>query len=89
MSNKINNKKEIINELMGILVEHTDNQFYARFESDCSGIHISVYVERDKEEENVWKKILHDKFHKWRIIKIIVKKGYINGVLIGKKSDPA
>ena len=87
MAGKINNKKEIINELMGVLVDHTDNQFYARFESDCSGVHITVYVERESEEEDVWKKELHDKFQKWRIIKVIVKKGYIDGVLVGKKSD--
>jgi len=77
-------EQEAIKALMTELVECTDNTFTVRKESDDSGNHLGVYVEKNNPNENVgfiWKKILPPKFMGWRVIIMFCPIGYIKGVL--------
>ena len=70
--------------LMSELVECTDSTFTVRKESDGSGIHISIYVEKEDPNKNndfVWKKHLPVKFMGWRILTIFVPIGYIKTIM--------
>jgi len=82
-------KEEAVKALMAELVNCTDNRFFAKADSDGAGAHICAYVETihtDNTNNFVWKKQLPDKFMGWRLIRIFVPIGYIDGIMLAKET---
>lgn len=77
-------EEEVEKALMRELVECTDNAFAVKKESDGSGAHISIYVEKKDPNVNnnfTWKKDIPPKFMGWRTLKIFVPFGYIKAIM--------
>lgn len=77
-------EKEVKEALMAELVECTDGAFTVRKESDGSGTHISIYIEKiDSNTTNdfLWNKELPPKFMGWRLLRIFVPIGYIKAIM--------
>ena len=82
-------KDEVLKCLMEELVNCTDNRFHAKFASDGAGAHVCAYVETIHTEDTnkfVWKKQLPNKFMGWRLIRIFVPVGYIDGIMLAKET---
>ena len=77
-------EEEVKKALMVELVECTDSAFTVRKESDGSGTHISIYVEKEEPNVNndfVWNRELPPKFMGWRLLRIFVPIGYIKAIM--------
>ena len=85
-------KETAINLLMALLVDCTDNRFYVRHESDDTGGHLSIYVETTHTKDTTkfkWKDQPPHKYEGWRVIRVFVPIGYIDGILLAKERDDA
>ena len=85
-------KETAIELLMAELVECTDGRFYVRHESDGTGGHLSIYVETSHTKDPAkfkWNVEPPHKFKGWRVIRIMVPHGYIDGILLSKEKDNA
>ena len=85
-------KETAINLLMALLVDCTDNRFYVRHESDGTGGHLSIYVETVHTKDTKkfkWKEEPPFKFENWRVIRIFVPIGYIDGILLQREANDA
>ena len=70
-------KDEAIKELMGCLVDVTDERFFVKFQDDDGGSHITAIIERDDDDQVSIKKRIPSPFMGWRSIMLFVPKGYI------------
>jgi hypothetical protein len=85
-------KETAIELLMTEVVECTDNRFYVRHGSDGTGGHLCIYVEtiHTKDASKFkWKVEPPHKFQGWRVIRIMVPIGYIDGILLAREKDDA
>lgn len=85
-------KETAIDLLMAELVDCTDNRFYVKHGSDGTGGHLSIYVETIHTKDTnkfTWKEQPPYKFQGWRVIRIMVPIGYIDGILLAKETDHA
>jgi len=83
-------KEQAIELLMADTADCTDNRYYVRHASDGTGSHLCIYVETVHTKDTtkfVWKKEPPYKFKGWRVIRIFVPIGYIDGILLAKEKD--
>ena len=83
-------KEQAIELLMVDVVDCTDNRFYVKHASDGTGAHLCIYVETVHTKDTTkfkWKEEPPHKFKGWRVIRIFVPIGYIDGILLAKEKD--
>jgi len=70
-------KADVRKALMGVATDLTNNQFTVAFESDDTGAHVCVYIERNPDDTLGWRERPPHKFMGWRVITMNVPNGYI------------
>jgi len=70
-------KKEVREALMAAAVDITDSHFTVAFESDDTGSHVVVYIERNPDGTKAFSESIAGKFMGWRVIHMNVPDGYI------------
>ena len=83
-------KEKAIELLMAETADCTNNRYYVRHSSDGAGAHLCIYVETEHTNDTtkfVWNKQPPHKFEGWRVIRIFVPIGYIDGILLAKEKD--
>ena len=78
------NREQTIDKLKDIMVDLTETAFAVKVGSDDSGIHMSAYVERDPDGNDVCKRPPMS-LDGWRIVCILVPDGYIKHILEAKR----
>jgi len=72
-------KKEVFDTLMKEAVDFTDNRYVVCFESDDTGSHIALKVEKNEDDTTGFKKFPDwGKYMGWRLLKINVPSGYLD-----------
>ena len=72
-------QKEVFTALMKEAVEYTDNTFIVCFESDDTGMHVVLKVERNEDDTSGFKKFPDvSKYMGWRLMCVHVPKGYLH-----------
>lgn len=83
-------REEAIKELMNQLIEHTDDRYWVRFESDDTSNHITAIIETVHSSDTIkfkLKKPLPPKFMGHRLIVKLVPINYIEHILLAKEKD--
>ena len=70
-------EKEVREALMKAAVDITDNRFTVTFESDDTGKHAVVYIERNPDDTRGFDERIDGKFMGWRVLHMNVPNGYI------------
>ena len=70
-------EKEVREALMKAAVDITDNRFTVTFESDDTGKHACLYIERNPDDTCGFDERMDTKFMGWRVIHMNVPDGYI------------
>lgn len=79
-------QSEILEKVMRMLPDVTDEKFACAIKSDDFSIHLCAYIERTYDEKEVTKERLPASLDGWRILTIFVPHGYI-GIMGLDKSD--